>query len=89
MEFIESLNQNGGTRYYASWKRPFGLRGFHWSPLATSTAEPIKHTKEPSGHELDPATHDSTHDDTADSTQSLDPNFSLDPHEYLTTTRLE
>ena len=59
MEFIESSNQNGGTRHYASWKRPFGLRGFRWSPLATSTAEPIKHTKEPPGHEFDPATRNS------------------------------
>ena len=30
----------------------------------------------------------STHDDSADTTQSLDPNFSLNPHEILTT-RLE
>ena len=55
----------------------------------TPATGPARHTKEPVGHELDPATHDSTHDDTADTTQSLDPNFSLDPHEILTTTRLE
>ena len=42
IEFIESSNQNGGTRHYASGKRPFGQRGFRWSPLATFTAEPAR-----------------------------------------------
>ena len=55
----------------------------------TPATGPAKQKKEPPGHELYPATHDSTHDDTADSTQSLDLNFSLDPHEILTTTHLE
>ena len=49
----------------------------------TPATGPANHTKESSGHKLDPATHDSTHDDTADTTQSLDPNFSLDPHSKL------
>ena len=82
-------NQDGGCRHFAQSER---LSSAAWLSLGFSRAlatEPGKHTKEPPGHELDPATHDSTHDDTADSTQSLDPNFSLDPHEILTTTRLE
>ena len=55
----------------------------------TSTTGPAKRAKEPPRHEIDPATHYSTYDDTADTIQSLDPNFSLDPHEILTTTRLK
>ena len=36
----------------------------------TPATGPVKHTKEPPGHGLDPANHDSTHDAIADTTQS-------------------
>ena len=55
----------------------------------TSATGPVKHTKEPPDHGVDSANHDSTHDATTGAIQSLDPNFSVDPHEILTTTRLE
>ena len=82
-------NQDRGSRHFALSGR---LSSAAWLSLGfsrTPATGPAKHTKEPPGHELDPATHDSTHDDTANSTQSLDPKFSLDPHEIPTTTRLE
>ena len=82
-------NQDGDSRHFALSEC---LSSAAWLSLGFSRApatETGKHTKEPPGHGLDPATHNSTHDDTADSTQSLDPNFSLDSHEILTTTRLE
>ena len=82
-------NQDGGSRHFALSER---LSSAAWLSLGFSRApatKPGKYTKEPPGHELDPETPDSTHDDTADSTQSLDPNFLLDPHEIITTTRLE
>ena len=65
-------NQDGGSRHLALSER---LSSAAWPSLGFSrgpATEPGKHTKKPPGHELDPATHDSTHDDTADSTQSLE-----------------
>ena len=89
MEFID---------FKSRWRLPpfhvigASLLSTAWLSLGffrTSATGPAKHTKEPPGHGLDPAYHDSTHDATADTTQRLDPNFSLDPHEILTSTRLE
>ena len=87
MEFIE---------FKSRWRLPpfrvleASLLSAAWLSLGfscTFATGPAKRAKEPTGHEIDLGTHYSTYDDTADTTQSLDPNFSLDPHEILTTTR--
>ena len=81
----------GSINFKSRWRLPpyrvvgASLLSAAWLSLGfsrTPATGPANHPKEPSGHELDPA----THDDTADTTQSLDPNFPLDPHEILTTT---